>query len=119
MPDIRVTKLENILVVDAKYKEPLIVRMGRRIPVSPDVYQMMAYCVANVCPGALVYPKTTASEENMNEIYEVRGNPTEFKLRTLDLSGSISTLKSVCADLCEDLSQMARRPNHGTLEATT
>ena len=119
MPDIRVTKLENILVVDAKYKEPLIARMGRRIPVSPDVYQMMAYCVANVCPGALVYPKTATSEEDMNEIYEVRGSPTEFKLRTLDLSGSISTLKSVCVDLCDDLSQMARWPNNGRLEATT
>jgi 5-methylcytosine-specific restriction endonuclease McrBC regulatory subunit McrC len=113
MPDIRVTKSENILVVDAKYKGPLTVHVGRRIPVSPDVYQMIAYCVANRCPGALVYPKTAASEDDMNEVYEVRGSPTEFKLRTLDLSGSISTLRSVCVDLCDDLSQMARRPNHG------
>lgn len=108
-PDIRVTKMENVLVVDAKYKEPLTAWMGRRIPVSGDVYQMMAYCVANGCPGALVYPKTGATEEDMNEVYEVRGSPTLFKLRTLDLSGSVSGLKSVCADLCGDLSRMARR----------
>jgi len=109
-PDVRVTRQENILVVDAKYKEPLTAWMERRIPITTDVYQMIAYCVTNHCPGALVYPKTSATESDMNEVYEVRSNPTVFKLRTLDLSGSISGLKAVCASLCEDLSLMVLRP---------
>ncbi len=112
-PDVRVTRQENILVVDAKYKEPLTAWMERRIPITTDVYQMIAYCVTNHCPGALVYPKTGATESDMNEVYEVRGNPTVFKLRTLDLSGSVSGLKAVCASLCEDLSQMVLRPVEG------
>jgi len=117
-PDIRVAKLDNLLVVDAKYKEPLIARMGRRIPVSSDVYQMMAYCVANSCPGALVYPKTSTVEEDMNEVYEIHRNPIEFKLRTLDLSGSVPGLKLVCAELCGDLSEMAHKPSHAQIITT-
>ena len=112
-PDVRVTRQENILVVDAKYKEPLTAWIERRIPITSDVYQMIAYCVTNRCPGALVYPKTSATESDMNEVYEVRGNPTVFKLRTLDLSGSVSGLKVVCASLCEDLSQMVLSPVGG------
>ena len=111
-PDVRVASPENILVVDAKYKEPLTAWMGRRVPTSTDVYQMIAYCVTNRCPGALVYPKTNVTETDMNEIYEIRGNPTVFKLRTVDLSGSVSGLKSVCNYLCEDLSQMALADPH-------
>lgn len=118
-PDIRVSKLANLLVVDAKYKEPLTAWMGRRIPVSRDVYQMIAYCVANSCPGALVYPKTAATEDDMNEIYEVRGSAIEFKLRTLDLSVSVSGLKSVCNSLCEDLFGLVRKQDHVRTDATT
>jgi 5-methylcytosine-specific restriction endonuclease McrBC regulatory subunit McrC len=118
-PDIRVSKLKNLLVVDAKYKEPLTAWMGRRIPVTPDVYQMIAYCVANSCPGALVYPKTAATEDDMNEIYEVHGSAIEFKLKTLDLSVSVSGLKSVCNSLCEDLSGIARKQDHVRTDGTT
>jgi len=106
-PDVRVARPQNILVVDAKYKEPLTVWMGRRIPISSDVYQMIAYCVTNRSPGALVYPKTSVTEADMNELYEIRGSRTIFKLRTIDLSGTVSGLKAVCDDLCKDLYQMA------------
>ena len=92
---------------------------GRRIPVTPDVYQMIAYCVANSCPGALVYPKTATTEDDMNEIYEVHGSAIEFKLKTLDLSVSVSGLKSVCNSLCEDLSGIARKQDHVRTDDTT
>src|SRR5436305_14329691 len=93
--------------------------MGRGIPVARDVYQMIAHRVATSCQGALVYAKTGATEDDMNEIYEVRGSAVEFKLRTLDLSVSVSGLKLVCNSLCEHLSGLVRKRDHVRTDATT
>ncbi len=102
-PDIRVGNGGSFLIVDAKYKEPLVAHFHRRIPVTPDVYQIVTYCLTNGSPGALVYPKTRQVEEDLAETYKVAGNGATFTLRTIDLSRDLSVLPRVCLQLCKDL----------------
>ena len=103
VPDIKVSNSMDVLVVDAKYKNPLVARMNRWIPVSSDVYQMMAYCVAHNCSGALVYPKTLVTDSDIDEIYEIRGSQSIFKLKSVDLAGDLRQLKAACYELCLNL----------------
>ena len=103
VPDIKVSNSMDVLVVDAKYKNPLVARINRWIPISSDVYQMMAYCVAHGCSGALVYPKTLVTDSDIDEIYEIRGSESIFKLKSVDLAGDLRQLKAACDELCLNL----------------
>ena len=115
VPDVRVRNAADVLVVDAKYKRPLMGRAGRWIPVSPDVYQMMAYCVVHQCDGALVYPKVETPEADLDEIYEVRGSDSLFKLKTLNLAEPLDGLKSTCEELCANLRDFFER-SHASVD---
>jgi 5-methylcytosine-specific restriction endonuclease McrBC regulatory subunit McrC len=102
-PDVRLRNGGGFLIIDAKYKEPLVAHFHRRIPVTPDVYQIVTYCLTNSSPGALVYPKTRQFEEDLAETYEITGSGATFTLRTIDLSTELSALPRVCWQLCRDL----------------
>ncbi len=115
IPDLKVSNSADVLVVDAKYKNPLIARRNRWIPVSADVYQMMAYCVVHSCSGALVYPRTQVTDTDIDEVYEIKGSASTFKLKTIDLAGELSHLKAACHELCQNLRLFVEAP--GTLVA--
>ncbi len=102
-PDIKVSDTADVLVVDAKYKNPLVAHLNRWIPVSSDVYQIMAYCVVHQCKGALVYPRTQSAETNIDEVYGVRGSGSAFKLKSVDLSGNLVDLKAASDEVCRNL----------------
>ncbi len=102
-PDIKVSDTAAALVVDAKYKNPLVAHLKRWIPVSSDVYQIMAYCVVHQCKGALVYPRTHSTEANIDEVYGVRGSESAFKLKSVDLSGNLGDLKAASDEICRNL----------------
>ncbi|MFA5897042.1 MAG: hypothetical protein WC985_09115, partial [Thermoplasmata archaeon] len=112
IPDIRVRNAADVLVVDAKYKRPLVARAERWIPVSSDVYQIMAYSVVHQCNGALVYPKVEALEADVDETYEIRGSDSRFKLKTINLAKSLAELKTTCGELCTNLHEFFELPRN-------
>jgi 5-methylcytosine-specific restriction endonuclease McrBC regulatory subunit McrC len=109
-PDIKVSNTRDILVVDAKYKNPVLARVDRWTPVSDDVYQIMAYCVVHRCNGVLVYPRTQASEADIDEVYGLRGSDSCFKLKTIDLAGELRDLKAASDEVCRNLRDFLEGP---------
>lgn len=70
------------LVLDTKYKRPLIANMyGQRIFRSDDIYQVVAYALALQCPGVLIYPQ---DDEPIAATYTVSGQ--RFNIISVDLN---------------------------------
>lgn len=68
------------LVVDAKYKKPLIEHHGDRFR-NPDLYQAFTYAAALDAPAVLVYPKV---DEDIKVALEVGGH--EARAMSIDLT---------------------------------
>ncbi len=110
-PDIKVSNTHDFLIVDAKYKNPLMAHTKRWIPVSTDIYQIMAYCVVHQCNGALVYPRTQTTEAGIDEVYRLRGSNSCFKLKTIDLAGELRDLKTASDEVCRNLRDFMEGPH--------
>ena len=69
------------LIVDAKYKNPLIEHHGDRFRNS-DLYQAFTYAAALGAPAVLVYPKV---DQEVDVTFETSGH--EARIMTVDLCG--------------------------------
>lgn len=70
------------LIVDAKYKNPLIEHHGDRFRNS-DLYQAFAYAVALNAPAVLVYPKV---DRDVDALFETARHSIEIKVVSLETS---------------------------------
>ena len=70
------------LIVDAKYKNPLIEHHGGRFRNS-DLYQAFTYAAALDAPAVLVYPRV---DENVDVMLE--SGEREVRIATIDLMAS-------------------------------
>jgi 5-methylcytosine-specific restriction enzyme subunit McrC len=86
-------------VVDAKYK-------ALRLADAPnaDLYQMLTYCKVMELPhGHLVY----AAGDEQPRTHAIRNSGVEVHVHTIDLTGSVTTLRAQVDGLAE---QISRRP---------
>jgi len=83
------------LVLDAKYKTPMIKTQFRTSFRNQDIYQIMSYGQALSCPGLLVYP---AHGEEIDVQYRVGGQ--SFRIITVDLNDpTLSAFKKTLSDI--------------------
>ena len=91
---IRSSKGEWLLVVDAKYRNPIAA--GRFKPTfrNDNIYQIMAYCRVFNAPGLLLYPRV---DQDVDISYKV--GDTSFSIRTINLQ---------CDNLAQEFERVAR-----------
>jgi 5-methylcytosine-specific restriction endonuclease McrBC regulatory subunit McrC len=89
------------LIVDAKYKKPLIEHHGARFRNS-DLYQAFTYAVALAAPAVLVYPRCG---QDIDVTFETNGNAV--RVLTVDLANDglrqIPALLQESALSCTDI----------------
>jgi len=85
------------LIVDAKYKKPLLEHYGNRFH-NLDLYQAFTYAAALDAPAVLVYPKV-----NQDVDVKLKTEGQEVRVVSLDLTQVMSEKVRVCHDLAEVL----------------
>lgn len=91
-----------VLIADAKYK-----RTQSEEFVHPDLYQVLAYCVAESIPaGLLLYPK---HEAETSDVVVVRGSGTAIRRMSIDLDGTLADIEREESRVGESLRELLKR----------
>jgi 5-methylcytosine-specific restriction endonuclease McrBC regulatory subunit McrC len=77
---IKSSKGDWLLVVDAKYRNPIAAGRFKPSFRNDNIYQIMAYCRVFNAPGLLLYPRV---DQDVDISYKV--GDTRFSIRTVDL----------------------------------
>jgi 5-methylcytosine-specific restriction endonuclease McrBC regulatory subunit McrC len=91
---IKSSKGAWLLVVDAKYRDPIAAGRFRASFRNDNIYQIMAYCRVFNAPGLLLYPRV---DQDVDISYKI--GDTRFSIRTIDLQ---------CNNLAEEFERRAR-----------
>ncbi len=83
------------VIVDAKYKTPLIEHHGKRFR-NPDIYQAFMYATALSAPAILVYPKV---DQDIDVTLKVGNNEVRILTVDLRLNGGIQKLRQKIANI--------------------
>ena len=95
-----------MLAIDAKWK-----RLDGSPLVTPDVYQMLAYCTAlGVRHGVLVYP----GGRNRTWEYRLNAAPVTLTVRQLHVVGTGTALNAAVVGLARLLRRLADAYRRGT-----
>ena len=102
VPDVSIDrngKTEGIL--DTKYK-----KLGSEEFRNSDIYQVLAYCVAQNCPrGLLVYPLHLTE---IDDRIEVRNSPIGIDQLSIPLGGSLPELKTKLDEFVDKVREWAQ-----------
>ena len=102
VPDVSIDrngKTEGIL--DTKYK-----KLGSEEFRNTDIYQVLAYCVAQNCPrGLLVYPLHLTE---IDDRIEVRNSPIGINQLSIPLGGSLPELKTKLDEFVDKVREWAQ-----------
>lgn len=86
IPDITIlgSAQKPLLVLDTKYKKPIVTGQFGRSFDNGNIYQIVTYAKAARCPGMLVYPQVDEPVDVWMKMDDIR-----FGITTIDLSGDV------------------------------